>query len=51
LGRLSRRTRNQGNGVFAAELGGLEDVLANGGHCYAMSDLVYSRGLVHYRTS
>jgi len=27
------RTRNQSNRVFAAELGGLEDVLADRGHC------------------
>lgn len=40
LGRLSRRTRNQGNGVFAAKLGGLEDVLANGGHCCSLLDYI-----------
>jgi hypothetical protein len=40
LRRLSRRTRNQSNGVFAAELGGLEDVLADGGHCCSLSDRV-----------
>ena len=28
------RTRDQGDGVFAAELGGLEDVLADRSHCY-----------------
>jgi hypothetical protein len=32
-GRLSRRTRNQSNRVLAAELGGLEDVLVDRGHC------------------
>jgi hypothetical protein len=45
LRRLSRRTRNQGDGVFAAKLGGLEDVLTNRGHCYKLSDAVHSRDM------
>lgn len=34
-------TRNQGNRVFAAELGGLEDVLRDRGHCCRRVSLVH----------
>jgi hypothetical protein len=40
-GRLSRRTRNQSNSVLAAELGGLEDVLVDRGHCCRLSGAAY----------
>jgi hypothetical protein len=40
--RLSRRTRNQSHSVFAAELCGLEDVLADRGHCCSVLDRVYA---------
>jgi hypothetical protein len=41
--RLSRRTRNERHGVFAAELGGLEDVLVDRGHCCIPLEAVQSR--------
>jgi hypothetical protein len=45
-------TRNQGNGVFAAELGGLEDVLCDRGHCCRPVRLSITRDILRsVRTS
>jgi hypothetical protein len=50
-GRLSRRTRNQSNGVLAAELGGLEDVLVDRGHCCRLSGAACVCAVCRQRTS
>jgi hypothetical protein len=44
--RLSRRTRNERHGVFAAELGGLEDVLVDGRHCCILLEAVCIRAIM-----